>query len=62
MIQKPLETVRIAFIGCGVISNNHMRYYTQMDNVKVVAACDIDRPRLEAWCKHVHGLPRNAEA
>ena len=50
MIKKPLKEVRVAFIGCGVISHNHMRYYTKMDNVRVVAACDIDKPRLEAWC------------
>ena len=50
MIKTPLKEVRVAFIGCGVISHNHMRSYTQMDNVKVVAACDIDKPRLEAWC------------
>ena len=50
MIRNPLKEVRIAFIGCGVISHNHMRFYAKMDNVKVVAACDIDKPRLEAWC------------
>ena len=50
MVKNALKEVRVAFIGCGVISRNHMRYYEKMDNVRVVAACDIDRPRLEKWC------------
>ena len=49
-MKTPLKEVRVAFIGCGVISHSHMASYKKMKNVKVVAACDIDRPRLEAWC------------
>lgn len=49
-MKLPLKEVRVAIIGCGVISHSHMRSYEKMKNVKVVAACDIDKPRLEAWC------------
>lgn len=45
-----MKEIRVAFIGCGVISHMHMRSYSKMPNVKVVAACDINKPRLDAWC------------
>ncbi len=51
MMKNPLKEVRIAFIGCGVISHMHMASYVKMPNVKVVAACDIDREKLDAWCE-----------
>ena len=49
-MKEPLKEVRVAFIGCGVISHMHMMSYSKMPNVKVVAACDIDKPRLDEWC------------
>ena len=58
-MKNPLKEVRVAFIGCGVISHSHMRSYTKMKNVKVVAACDIDKPRLDAWCDQYGVAPEN---
>ena len=58
-VKNPLKEVRVAFIGCGVISHSHMRSYVKMPNVKVVAACDIDKPRLDAWCEQ-YGVPEDA--
>ncbi len=49
-----MKEIRVAFIGCGVISHSHMRSYGKMPNVKVVAACDIDKARLDAWCEQYH--------
>ena len=39
----------MGIIGTGVISNQHMQRYQSIPNVKIVAACDINKPRLEAW-------------
>jgi len=44
------KELRVAFIGTGVISHHHMTAYKELPGVKVVAACDIDKPVLDAWC------------
>lgn len=46
-----MKEVRIAFIGTGVISHQHMERYSQLEHVKIVAACDIDEKRLADWCE-----------
>ena len=45
-----MKEIRIAFIGTGVISHQHVRKYQSIPNAKIVAACDIDRNRLDEWC------------
>ena len=62
MIMKEL---RIAIIGCGMISHRHM---TVIENLKalgykleVVAAAEIKKDRLLAWGKHLSGLQGDAE-
>lgn len=44
-----MKEVRVALIGTGVISHQHMERYGKIPNAKVVAACDIDKKKLEAW-------------
>lgn len=44
-----MKEIRVALIGTGVISKQHMERYQNIPNAKVVAACDLDRRKLEAW-------------
>ncbi len=44
-----MKEIRVALIGTGVISKQHMERYGKIPNAKVVAACDIDKEKLEAW-------------
>lgn len=44
------ETIRAeyngALIGCGFFAENHMHAWQDIDNVQIVAICDIDPDRL----------------
>ena len=42
-----MKEIRVAIIGTGVISHQHMERYGKIHNAKVVAACDIDKKKLE---------------
>jgi predicted dehydrogenase len=44
-----MKELRIGIIGTGAISNLHMQVWKQIPGVTVVAGCDIDQPKLEAW-------------
>lgn len=50
-----MKEIRVAIIGTGVISRQHMERYKGIPNVKVVAACDIDKRKLEAFGAQ-HGI------
>ena len=41
------KTFRVALVGCGVISVNHLSALTKLDNVEIVALCDINILRAE---------------
>ncbi len=41
------RTFNVALIGCGVISYNHLTSLAELDNINVVALCDIKRERAE---------------
>jgi len=41
------EVVRVGVIGCGFWGKNHLRVYSELENVELVAAADIDRDRLK---------------
>ncbi len=49
---------RVALVGCGVISENHLCALEKLDSVKVVALCDVDKNRAEAK-KKSHALNCN---
>lgn len=39
---------RVCVVGCGVISGNHIPSLQKLDNVEIVALCDVNRSRAEA--------------
>ena len=45
------KKLRIGIIGCGGIAHCHMAGYKTSDICEVVAACDIDVPKAEAFAK-----------
>ncbi len=54
-----MKEMRIAIIGCGMISHRHMTVIENLNNLgynlKVVAAAEVKKDRLEAWGKQ-YGL------
>ena len=51
-----MKELRIGIIGTGAISNQHIQVWQKMPGIKVVAACDIDQAKLEAWGAK-YGIP-----
>lgn len=45
------KIMRVGIVGCGNISNSHMQAYRKNPNVEVVACCDINKARAEAYAK-----------
>lgn len=45
-----MKVTRIGIIGVGIISEDHLEKYAKDDRVKVVAACDINKERLDFIC------------
>jgi len=41
------EAVKVGVIGCGFWGKNHLRVYSELENVELVAAADIDKERLK---------------
>lgn len=48
------RTVRIGIIGTGQIGTHHLELYSAMPDVQVVAACDIDEPKLHLKGERFH--------
>lgn len=46
-----MNKTRIALIGAGSISHFHARAYKKLDNVELVAVCDINEDRAKAFAK-----------
>ena len=44
-----MKKLRIGIIGTGGISHSHMQGYKRLDNLEVVAACDINEERLAEY-------------
>ena len=44
------RTIRVGVIGTGQIGTHHIDKYSNMPGVEVVAACDIDEPKLNRVC------------
>ena len=51
-----MKEIRVGFIGTGVISHRHMKNYEKIPYVKVVAICDIDKAKMDAWGER-YGIP-----
>ena len=45
-----MKEIRIGIIGTGIIAHRHMKMYQDIAGVEVVAACDIQRGKLDAFC------------
>ncbi|MDO8502907.1 MAG: Gfo/Idh/MocA family oxidoreductase [Gemmatimonadaceae bacterium] len=48
MSEEPGRTFRIALVGCGRISRNHVEAIARVDGLQLVAACDNDAARARA--------------
>src|SRR3712207_1120561 len=48
--------IRLAIVGTGGMANGHAATFQAMKGCKVVAACDIDRARVEAFASK-HNIP-----
>jgi predicted dehydrogenase len=48
--------VKIGMIGVGQIAKNHLRQYAEIEDAKIVAACDIDAAELGRVCE-ANGIP-----
>ena len=42
----PSDTLRVAHIGVGGMGNNHMNWFANLPEVKIVALCDVDQTHL----------------
>lgn len=45
-----MKKLRVAMVGAGNIANTHLEAYKNLDNVEIVAACDINESRLNETC------------
>ena len=50
------RTVRLAIIGTGGMAHTHAKQLNDIPGCALVAACDIDRARVDAFCA-THGIP-----
>ena len=51
MAKTKQDKLRVALIGTGGIAGAHMRYYQDMDDVKMVAAADVVLERAQKYCE-----------
>lgn len=51
-----MEKIRVGIIGTGSISHCHMDGYRQLPHVDVVAACDINKQRVQEYARQ-YGIP-----
>lgn len=49
-----MDKVKIGVIGTGNISNLHMAGYNRLENVEVIAACDINKERVKKFAETYH--------
>lgn len=45
-----MKEIRIGIIGTGIIAHEHARHYREIPGVTIVAACDLQRDKLDAYC------------
>ena len=56
------EYVRIGFIGCGGNASGHMRRLNNMQDVKVVAVCDLKEEIAASAAERCDAGSKNGEA
>ncbi|MBI4558060.1 MAG: Gfo/Idh/MocA family oxidoreductase [Candidatus Hydrogenedentes bacterium] len=47
--------VKVAFVGCGGIQNEHYKHLCAMDDVRLVGHCDVEKARAEAAAEKYGG-------
>jgi len=55
-----MKEIRIGIIGTGVIAHTHARDYQKLPGVTIVAACDLQKPKLEKFCEQ-YGIKNQYE-
>ncbi|MDR2569316.1 MAG: Gfo/Idh/MocA family oxidoreductase, partial [Oscillospiraceae bacterium] len=45
-----MKEINVAIIGTGIIANEHVGRYRKIEGVNIVAACDLDEAKLNAFC------------
>ena len=43
-----------AIIGCGFFASNHMHAWKELNNVEIVAACDLNLNKVKSFCNKFH--------
>lgn len=46
-----MSRIKVAIIGTGNISNAHADAYSKLDDIEIVAGCDINEERVKAYCE-----------
>ena len=54
---KSVEEVKIGFIGCGGNANGHLQHLSNMENVQIVATCDIEATRASSCAASYNANP-----
>ncbi|WP_276389324.1 Gfo/Idh/MocA family protein [Eudoraea chungangensis] len=56
------DRIRIAHIGVGGMGNNHMKWFSEIPEVEIVALCDVDQNHLQKSLKTLKSLPNDHNA
>lgn len=56
------DRIRIAHIGVGGMGNNHMKWFSEIPEVEIVALCDVDKDHLQKSLKTLKSLPNEHKA
>jgi predicted dehydrogenase len=58
----PSDRFRIAHIGLGGMGNNHMKWFSEIPEVDIVALCDLDKGHLDSTMKTLQGFRPQGKA
>ncbi len=56
------DRVRVAHIGVGGMGNNHMKWFSELDDVEIVALCDVDQRHLGKSLKTLRNIKNGTVA
>ncbi|MGA2596239.1 MAG: Gfo/Idh/MocA family oxidoreductase, partial [Bryobacteraceae bacterium] len=62
MFASPNDTVRIGLVGCGGRGETHLKQWTTLPNVELVAISDIDESHMAKFVKTVESQGKKAPA
>lgn len=58
---SPNEEISIGLIGCGGMGNGNMKTFLNIEGVRVVAVCDVDKNQMSRSEKIVNGFYKNKD-